>query len=105
MIAVLRELGRTYLPWVSRACVDGTADVIFADGTRVALRATDFLRDARAVLLARYLALRDARLDAVLERAGILEYFAGFVRHAGAVPDYRNPPRPALNRPYPPADA
>jgi glutathione S-transferase len=102
MIAALAELGRTYLPWVSRACVDGAADVVFTDGTRVRIAATEFLRDARAVLLARYVSLRDARLDAVLDRAGILSYFAEFTRYAGTVPDYRDPPRPALNRPYPP---
>jgi len=103
LISVLRELGRTYLPWVSRACVDGAADAVFSDGTRVRIAATAFLREARGVLLARYAASRDARLDAVLERAGVLPYFAGFARHAGVVPAYRDPPRPPLNRPYPPA--
>jgi glutathione S-transferase len=102
MAAILRELGRMYLPWVSRACADGASDVVFSDGTRVRIAATDFLREARGVLLARYVALRDARLDAVLERAGVLPYFAGYAEHAGAVPDYREPPRPLLNRPYPP---
>lgn len=102
LLAVLGELGRMYLPWVSRACADGAADVGFSDGTRTRVRATDFLRDARAVLLARYLALRDTRLDAVLERAGVRRYFAGFTQHASAVPDDRDPPRPTLNRPYPP---
>jgi len=102
MIALLRELGRLYLPWVSRACVAGAADVVFADGTRVTIAATPFLRDARAVLLARYAALRAPRLDAVLARAGVLPYFAEFAADAGAVPDYREPPRPALNQPYPP---
>jgi hypothetical protein len=41
-------------------------------------------------------------LDAALERAGVLRYFAGFTRYASAVPDYRDPRRPPLNRPYPP---
>jgi glutathione S-transferase len=103
LLAVLRELGRMYLPWVSRACVEGAADVPFADGTRIRIRATDFLRQARGVLLARYVALRSARLEEALERAGVLPYFAGFTQHAGTVPDHRDPPRPALNRPYPPA--
>jgi glutathione S-transferase len=103
LLAVLRELGRTYLPWVSRACVDGAADVVFADGSRVHVAATEFLREARGILLARYLSLRDARLDAALERAGVLRWFAEFTAHAGTVPDHREPPRPALNRPYPPA--
>src|SRR5262245_33675990 len=102
LVALLSELGRMYLPWVSRACVDGAADVVFAGGARVSISATEFLRDARGVLLARYAALRDARLDAVLERAGVLRYFAGFTEHATAIPDPRDPPRPKLNRPFPP---
>ena len=105
LIALLSELGRRYLPWISRASVDGVADVVFDDGTRVPVRATDFLRDARATLLARYVALRSDRLDAVLAGAGILPFFADHVAQAGTVPDHREPPRPALNRPYPPADA
>jgi len=105
LTAVLRELGTRYLPWVSRACVDGVADVPFADGTHVAVRATEFLKDARATLLARYVASRSPRLDAALERAGILRFFADHVAEAGTIPDHREPPRPALNRPFPPADA
>jgi len=105
LTAVLAELGRHYLPWVSRACGDGAADVVFTGGARVAVRATDFLRDARATLLARYVESRCGRLDAVLDRAGILPFFADHVAHAGSIPDYREPPRPALNRPFPPADA
>jgi hypothetical protein len=102
---VVAELGTRYLPWVSRACVDGEAHVVFEDGVRVAVRATDFLRDARAALLARYVELRSARLDAALDRAGIRPFFAEHVARAGSIPDYREPPRPALNRPFPPADA
>ena len=102
MIAVLRELARMYLPWVSRACADGAADLAFSDGSRVRIQATDFLREARGVLLARYAAARDARLDAVLERAGALRHFADFAQHASVVPDYRDPPRPRENRPFPP---
>ena len=104
LVAVLAELGRQYLPWVSRACVDGVADLRFGDGTRVAVHATEFLRDARATLLARYVALRSAPVDAALERAGILRYFKDHVAEAGTVPDYAAPPRPALNRPFPPAE-
>ncbi len=104
LTTVLAELGRHYLPWVSRACVDGVADVVFADGTRVPVRATEFLRDARGTLLARYVAHRSERLDAILERAGILRFFADHVGHAGSIPDVREPPRPALNRPFPPAE-
>jgi glutathione S-transferase len=105
LIALLAELGRQYLPWVSRACVDGGADVVFENGVRVPVRATEFLREARATLLARYLAHRSAQLDAVLTRAGLLAFFADHVDQAGAIPDQREPPRPALNRPFPPADA
>jgi hypothetical protein len=101
---VLAELGRVYLPWVSRACADGVADIVFANGARVAVRATEFLREARATLLARYVASRTAQLDAVLARAGILSFYADHTAQAGAIPDFRDPPRPALNRPFPPAD-
>ena len=104
LVALLGDLLRLYLPWVSRACVDGSADIIFVDGTRTRVSATDFLRAARATLLARYVELRCARLDAVLERAGILQYFAEYVGYAGPVPAFRDPPRPVLNRPFPPAD-
>lgn len=104
MIALLAEFGVRYLPWVSRACQAGVADVVFANGSRIAVRATEFLRDARATLLARYVTHRSARLDAVLERAGVLPFFAEYVGSAGSVPDFREPPRPALNRPYPPAE-
>ena len=76
---------------------------MFAHGARARANATDFLRHARAVLLARYVALRSDRLDAVLERAGALSYFADFTQHASAVPDPSDPPRPALNRPFPPS--
>jgi glutathione S-transferase len=102
LTALLADLGRIYLPWVSAACVDGVADVVFANGTRVAVRATDFLRDARATLLARYVASRSDALDAALDRAGILRFFAAYTKHAGSLPDFRDPPRPALNRPFPP---
>ncbi len=102
LTALLAELGRRYLPWVSRACVEGVADVVFEDGTRIAVHATEFLRQARAVLLARYAGSRSERLDATLDRAGILPFFAEHVGRAGSIPDFRQPPRPALNRPFPP---
>ena len=104
LIRLLADLGRLYLPWVSRATADGAADVAFAGGPRVSIRASDFLVEARSVLLARYVSLRSAALDDVLARAGILSYFADFAGRAGAIPDYREPPRPALNRPFPPAE-
>jgi hypothetical protein len=33
----------------------------------------------------------------------VLRWFADFTAHAGAVPDFHAPPRPRLNRPFPPA--
>ena len=32
-------------------------------------------------------------------------FFADHVALAGSIPDFRQPPRPALNRPFPPAEA
>lgn len=104
LIALLAELGRMYLPWVSRACVAGSAEAVFGSGTRVAIGATEFLRDARATLLARYVALRCDRVDAVLEQAGVLPYFADWVSAAGSIPDADPLPQPRLNRPFPPAE-
>jgi len=102
LIAVLADLGRLYLPWVSRAAVDGKAELIFASGDRVEITATPFIREARRVLLARYVEHRCDALDSLLERAGILSYYAGYVHHAGTVPDYNNPPQPDFNRPFAP---
>jgi glutathione S-transferase len=101
LVALIREIARTYLPWVTRACTDGTAEAVFGDGTRIAIAATPFLRAARGTLLARYRALRSDRLDAILDTAGGLAYFADRVQDAGDIPDDREPPRPALNRPFP----
>jgi hypothetical protein len=102
LIDVVAEAGRHYLPWVSVATVQGEAEVLFTTGQRVLIRATDFLKEARSVLLARYQQLRSASLDALLERAGVLRFFADHVGEAGSVPTWDSPPRPALNRPYPP---
>jgi glutathione S-transferase len=102
LIAVLADLGRIYLPWVSRAAADGAAEVAFASGQCVTIAATPFLREARATLLARYERLRCQALDAVLHRAGILRYYADYTAQAGKIPDYADPPRPPLNRPYGP---
>src|SRR5262249_12433097 len=96
LVALLRELGRMYLPWASRARVEGDPDLVFAGGSRVRIAATEFLREARSALLARYAVLRDARLDAWLERAGVLGWFADFSEQAGALPDFQSPPRPRL---------
>lgn len=99
LVALLAELGRHYLPWVSRAAREGAADLPLA-GRDVA--ATPFLSEARRVLLARYVALRSDALDALLERAGILRFYADFTAEAGTIPDPAELPRPRVNRPYPP---
>jgi len=101
LIDLLADIGRLYLPWVSRATVDGSADLVFAHGPRVPIRATDFLIEAQGVLLARYAALRCE----ILDRSGMLSYFADFLDRAGTIPSYDHPPRPALNRPFPPAES
>ncbi len=102
MIAILTELGRFYLPWVSRAAVDGKAELAFASGQRIEIAVTPFLAESRATLLARYVEFRSDALDVILERAGILSYFADYVDRAGKIPSYEQPPRPALNRPFAP---
>lgn len=102
MIAILAELGRFYLPWVSRAAVEGKAEIVFASGQRVEIAVTPFLAEARATMLARYVEYRSDELDAVLERAGIRSYFADYVDRAGKLPSFEKPPRPALNRPFGP---
>jgi glutathione S-transferase len=102
MIAILTQLGRSYLPWVSHAAVDGKADLVFANGQRVEIAITPFLAEARSTLLARYIKYRSGALDAVLARAGILSFFADYTNHAGQLADHSQPPRPALNRPFGP---
>jgi glutathione S-transferase len=102
LIAILAELGRVYLPWVSRAAVEGKAELVFASGQRIEIAVTPFLGESRAILLARYVELRSDALDAILDRAGIRLYFADYVDHAGKLPSYERPPRPALNRPFAP---
>jgi len=68
---------------------------------RIEIAATDFLREARGVLLARYAALLCARLDALLEQAGILKWYRGDPGRTGSLPSYSAPLQPLLNRPYP----
>lgn len=102
LTAVLADLGRLYLPWVSRATRDGSAELAFASGQRIEIAATPFLQESRGVLLARYVAARSNALDAALDRAGILSYFADFTDLAGEIPDCAKPPRPADNRPFAP---
>jgi len=101
LIALLAETGRHYLPWVAQATRTGAATVRFADGTSAQIATTNFLTQARGILLARYVAARTAHLDGLLERAGILQYFADHTDRATAVPDPAQLPRPADNQPYP----
>jgi glutathione S-transferase len=105
LVALLADAGRLYLPWVARATATGAAELAFTSGARVEIGASPFLVEARATLLGRYVGLRCDPLDAVLERAGILGHFADHAGSAGPVPADAAPPRPALNRPFPPADA
>ena len=55
-----------------------------------------FPRDA----LARYGEARSPALDALLERAGVVRWFADFADRATAVPDVSERAQPADNRPY-----
>jgi len=100
LVDVLAQAGRHYLPWVAEATVSGSAMVSFGDGSRSTIESSAFLDDARAVMLARYVAARSSHLDAVLERAGILRWFADHVDQASTVPDASAPARPTQNRPY-----
>lgn len=99
LIALLAETGRHYLPWVARATVDGSATVSFRGGEAL-IPTTSFLNEARGILLARYAEARTPELDAILERAGIVRYFADYTRQATAVPDAAALPRPADNQPF-----
>jgi hypothetical protein len=101
LVSLLAEIGRLYLPWVSQATVDGRAAVRFASGQSVDSAATDFLKDARATLLARYARLRNERLDAILDKAGILRFYRDHLDQAGSLPDPSALPRPPRNRPFP----
>lgn len=92
LVAVVAEAGRHYLPWVAEATIKGAATA--------EISASAFLEWARGVLLARYVELRSDALDAVLEDAGVLRYFADHVDQATAVPDRSAPPQPSENRPY-----
>lgn len=101
LVAVLAEAGRHYLPWVAAATVQGSATVELADGVTADIASTPFLDHARGVMLARYAAARSDELDAVLERAGIVRWFADHVDQATEVPSWPSPPQPTENRPYP----
>lgn len=101
LIAALAEAGRHYLPWVARATVDGAAVVEFEDGSTAEIATTNFLTEARGIMLARYVEARSPAIDAVLERAGIVQHYADHVDQATSVPDPEPRPRPTDNRPYP----
>ena len=64
------------------------------------IASTPFLDNARGVMLARYVDARSPALDAILEAAGVLRYFADHVDQATAVPDVRERAQPQENRPY-----
>ncbi len=100
LVAVLAEAGRHYLPWVAEATVEGRAPVDFGDGATAVIESTPFLDNARGVMLARYVAARSDELDGVLERAGILRWFADHVDQATTVPDTSGGAQPPDNRPY-----
>jgi glutathione S-transferase len=100
LLALLAEAGRHYLPWVAEATVAGRATVAFDDGSTADIATTDFLTEARGIVLARYLEARSPQLDAVLEQAGIVRWFADHTDQATAVPDPSIVPRPTDNRPY-----
>jgi len=98
---MLADLGRFYLPWVSQAAKEGSAKLVFENGQEIEIHATGFLKEARGVLLARYVELRSDALDTILDRAGILSYFADYTDQAGTIPNYTSPPRPVDNDPFP----
>jgi glutathione S-transferase len=100
LTALLAETGRHYLPWVAAATTTGAATVRFSDATEARIETTPFLTTARGILLARYVAARSRALDAVLEAAGILRYFADYAAQATVVPDPSPPPRPSDNQPF-----
>ena len=101
LIGVLREAGRHYLPWVAAATVDGQATVEFGSGATAEITATDFVKEARGVMLARYVEARTPAIDDVLDAAGILGHYADHLDQATTIPDPAPRPRPADNRPYP----
>jgi len=74
--------------------------VAFASAAPCSISSTGFLDHARAALLARYTAMRSDALDAILDRAGILRYFAEHTGQAVTMPDVEAPPRPELNQPF-----
>ncbi len=104
LLAIAGDAARLYLPWLVAATGTNAAqaEVRFASGTSAAITVTPFLREAQALLLGRYVALRSPAVDAILEQAGVLRFFAGQTHQGRPAPSPSEPPRPALNQPYPP---
>jgi glutathione S-transferase len=100
LTALLAETGRHYLPWVAEATTSGAATVRFTGGHDVRIETTPFLTTARGILLARYVAARTPALDAILDRAGILRWFADYTGQATVVPDPVPLARPSDNQPF-----
>lgn len=100
LVAVIAEAGRHYLPWVAAATVHGEATVELAPGVTADIASSPFLDRARGIMLARYVAARSDELDAILDRAGVLSYFADYTAQATEVPDPVPPAQPTDNRPY-----
>ena len=100
LVAVIAQAGRHYLPWVAQATAEGAATVELAAGVTAEISSSPFLDAARGVMLARYVAARSAELDGLLERAGVLRWFADHTDQATAVPDVSEAARPGDNRPY-----
>ena len=101
LVEVVAQAGRHYLPWVAEATVNGSATIELADGVTTTIDSSEFLDTARGVMLARYVEAKSPELDAVLERAGVLRYFADHTDQATAVPDPTTGAQPTTNRPYP----
>lgn len=97
MLAVLRELGREYLPWAASAGFERCTVPVDLRGVHLDLETIPYTGKARAELLARYRAATCARLDAILERAGIRQYFDGYGTPLDAPPVYDTPPRGERN--------
>jgi glutathione S-transferase len=94
LIAVIAEAGRHYLPWVAQTTVDGSATVDFGGGFTADIESSPFLDRAR------YVEARSPELDAILEKAGVLEYFSDHVDQATEIPDTTDCAQPTENRPY-----
>lgn len=104
MMAILTDAGRLYLPWVSKACVDGEAVLEFKSGIKVNIKPTPFLMESRQIMLARYEKLKSPKLNLILKKAGILKYFEGF-KIEKQLEDISIVPQPYHNRGFPTPNA